>query len=116
MMLLECWSSCEFSKSPATVDHQRLAGGEGGLIRCEIQCQFRDLFSPAKSAHRLAREESGAGAFRIAVGGDALPQRWSFNRAGADCVAANPFCYGIDRDRLGEPDDGCLGRAVNKRI
>src|ERR1700734_1354830 len=122
------WRLLAFIGSPNTtlqcksaIDDEGLAGGEGALVRGEIDGDRGDLLRLAEPAHRLAVDERLAHgldrlAARLAQGLDPAVERRAFDRAGADGVATHALADGVRRHGFGEADHRGLRGAVDVTV
>src|ERR1700729_2333140 len=129
------WRLLAFIARPRTtlhcksaIDNEGLAGGEGALVRGEVDGDRGDFLWLAEPAHRLAVNERLAPgldrlAARLAQGLDPAVERRALDRAGADGVAAHALADVIGGHRLGEADhrglrgpvDVAVGNAAHRR-
>src|SRR5262245_15523428 len=104
----------------SSVGDDGLARRESRLVRGQIHGDGGHLLGGAEAAHGLAGDEHGAGlvgaADLAAEGGDAVVEGGRLDGAGADAVAAHPLADEVHRHRLGQADDGGLGRPVDVAV
>src|SRR5262245_48453245 len=104
----------------SSVGDDGLARRERRLIGGEIHGDGGHLLGGAEAAHGLAGDEHRAGlvgaADLPAQGSDAVVEGGRLDGAGADTVAAHALGDEVHRHRLGEPDDGGLGRPVDVAV
>src|ERR1700729_3214425 len=122
------WRLLAFIARPRTtlhcksaIDNEGLAGGEGALVRGEIDGDRGDLLRLAEPAHGLAVDERlphglDRLAARLAQGLDPAVERRTLDRAGADGVAAHALADVVGRHRLGEADHCGLRGAVDVTV
>ena len=100
---------------PPSID-VRDAGGEGALVRGEIDRERRHLLGPAEAPHGLAGDEGGARRLVVALRPHPVVQRRAVDGARADAVAADALRHEVGGDRLGQADHRRLGRAVGEAV
>src|SRR5258708_1921714 len=103
-------------ETETAVDDMQSPGSEARLVAREIDDEMRDLLGGAQPSHRLAVDEGLAHGLGAALRLDAVVERGRLNGAGRDRVAAYALLDVVGGDRLGQPDDGRLGRAVDEAV
>src|SRR5437773_6456213 len=104
------------SGTEPSVDDQRRAGDERGLVAREIRGRGRHLVGPAHPAERVRSGQLAVGLLRVGILAQPRAHERRLHASRADAVHANTVGGMVEGEAFREADDGELRRAIRDAI